>query len=99
MVREQPDAVDDSEPKPAPAPELCYLWPCNLPTWLLWLRLQSQWRRGAMGERTGLDYASVLAYLRDIAPSKTKERQAQFAGLQAMEFAALRVWDEQRAMQ
>lgn len=44
-----------------------WLWPCNVPHWLRWQQLQTQWRYAphGMGGRmpTGLDYASVSAWL------------------------------------
>ncbi len=73
----------------------CYLWPCNFPTFKLWQCLQTQWRVGGMGGRTGLEYASVCAYMRDIARIKPKHWAQLFSGLQAMERAALLVWAEQ----
>lgn len=81
----------------APPPDKCYLWPCNVATFDIWQRLQSQWRVGGMGgERTGLDYAGVAAYLRDVAQVQRRALPEVFSGLQAMEFAALEVWASQR---
>jgi hypothetical protein len=47
------------------APQEEFLWPCNVPTWLHWQEVQTQWRVGGMGGATGLDYAGVRAYLDD----------------------------------
>jgi hypothetical protein len=58
--------------------------------------LQTQWRYSGMGGATGLDYAGVLAYLREVAGVKASDRAALFASLQAMEIAALNVWAEKR---
>jgi hypothetical protein len=86
-----------AEPEAAPgAVDKLYLWPCNQQAWGLWLRLQSQWRVGGSGQRTGLDYAGALAYLHDVAHIKPKNLPGLFSGLQAMEFAALRAWAEQQ---
>lgn len=74
-----------------------YLWPCNVQAFNLWQRLQTQWRDSAMGGRTGLDYGAVAAYLRDVLCIKPKERAELFAGIQAMERAALEVWGQERA--
>lgn len=73
----------------------CYLWPCNVPAFNLWQRVQTQWRVGWRG-REGLDYAGVSAYMRDILAIKPKDRAALFKGLQAMELAALEVYDQQK---
>lgn len=71
-----------------------YLWPCNVPTWNLWSRVQTQWRVGMAGA-TGLDYAGVWAVLHN---SRLRPRQARlhFERIQSMERAALKVWDDKR---
>lgn len=76
---------------------LCYLWPCNLQAFNTWQRLQTQWREGSMVGKTGLDYGAVAAYLRDVLCIKPKARGELFAGIQAMEFAALEVWAKERS--
>ena len=89
----QLEAADDDD---APPPDdTCYLWPCNLPTFNAWQRLQTQWRCSGMGERTGLDYSAVISYLRQVLGTPRKDLADLLAGLQAMEFAALEVWAEQ----
>ncbi len=75
----------------------CYLWPCNVPTWHIWGRLQSQWRVGGMGGRTGLDYTGVHTYLREVLGIKPKALPTLFSELQAMEFASLEEWDKRLA--
>lgn len=49
------------------APPVATLWPDNLPAWAAFMSVQTQWRyvAGGMGPvmATGLDYASVSAYL------------------------------------
>lgn len=80
----------------APASDPVFLWPCNLPTFNVWQRIQTQWRTGGMGQRTGLDYGAVLGYLRDVCrirPCKTTEI---FVGIQAMEYAALEEMDKHK---
>lgn len=48
-----------------------------------------------MGGATGLDYAGVLAYLRDHTKGK-KNRRETFSCIQACEREQLAVWAEQR---
>lgn len=69
-----------------------YLWPCNAPLWLLWQDLQTQWRVGGMGTPTGLDYASVRAYLDDTEPPPDCTRAQVWAALRACERATLDAW-------
>ena len=69
--------------------ETVYLWPCNVRTWRIWNSIQTQWRSSGMGGRDGLDYASVIAYLHDVVRIKQRDFAETFAGLQAMEYAAL----------
>lgn len=93
FFRSEADEADAAAPQ---EPEgYCYLWPCNLRVWMLWNRLQTQWCTGFQG-RTGLDYASVIAYLRDVARVKRRDWDETFAGIQAMERAALDTWDDMR---
>lgn len=77
------------------SPATFYLWPCNVKTWGLWQSLQTQWRYGGMGSATGLDYAGVLAYLRQVAHIRERDLADHFAGIQAMERACLQVWADQ----
>lgn len=72
-----------------------YLWPCNVRAWRCWCALQTQWRTGPSGA-VGLDYASVLAYLRDIEALRGDERREVFQALRAAEAAALAVIAELR---
>lgn len=74
----------------------CYLWPCNVRAFGLWRRVQTQWRTGGMGGRTGLDYAGVSVYLRDVARLKGRAFAEAFSALQAMEIAALNEWAQQQ---
>lgn len=84
---------DGESAAPPPLPK-CYLWPCNLPTWRAWQRLQSQWRSGATGMPTGLDYASVNSFLRHALHLGSKSQAGMFDQLQAMEFSALKGFAE-----
>jgi len=50
-----------------------------------------------MGERTGLDYSGVEVYLRCVERiPPTKQWAEIWAGLQAMEAAALNAWAQQQ---
>jgi hypothetical protein len=78
--------------------EKCYLWPCNVRTFNIWQGVQTQWRVGGMGGRTGLDYTGVYTYMHNvlrILPTKRLWAEV-WAGLQAMETAALNEYAEQR---
>lgn len=48
-----------------------------------------------MNGRDGLDYAGVLAYLRDVARIKPKKLDAVFDCIQVMEVEALHEWARQ----
>ena len=85
------DRARQSTPEPK-----CYLWPCNVLAWKCWQALQTQWLFTPKGHPSGLNYAGVAAYLATILRLKPKERTEIFSGLQAMEFASLEVWREQR---
>lgn len=78
------------------APDLVYLWPCNLSTFNAWQRIQTQWLTGSMGQRTGLNYAGVLSYLRNASGIRPRHVAEIFAGIQAMEFAALDEMDKHK---
>lgn len=80
---------------PAASATEVYLWPCNVQAWECWCDLQTQWRTGVAGA-TGLDYAAVLAYLRDVAALRGDERAQVFHCLRAAEREVLALWAEQR---
>lgn len=90
----------DQAARPVPRLRPVYLWPCNVATWLLWLQLQTQWRITAdMGGgtiRTGLDYASAIAYLRHVAKVRPKDWVHTWAALRSMEIAAINTWADMR---
>lgn len=91
--------VVESEPAADQAPPTCWLWPENLPIWLAWLRLQTQWQRAGMdGERTGLDYAACTAWLQaqGWAHRRTRSLRHALDCLAGMERAALDVWHQRR---
>lgn len=81
----------------APPVAKCYLWPCNVPTFGLWQAIQTQWRVGGMGSRTGLDYASMAVYMREVLRIKPNRRWGRiWSELQAMEVAALNAYAEKQ---
>lgn len=64
------------------------VWPENWETFVLFTRLETQWREDSMsGKRLGLDYAGVEALLR---LHRVPKRAAVFEDLCAMERAALK---------
>lgn len=71
------------------------LWPENLPTFLLWQSVQTQWRTGGMGSATGLDYGGVQACM-DLRGIRKKDRAQMFESLQAMENATLTEWEKKK---
>lgn len=76
-----------------PADPEVYLWPCNEPVWQLWQRVQTQWHVG-LGGPTGLRYEGVGVVM-DFCGLPRKERAWAFECLQAMEHAALKVFESQ----
>ncbi len=71
-----------------------HLWPENVPTFNLWLSVQTQWVIGMNG-RTGLDYSGVEVCMR-LHQVRKKEQREIFVGLQAMEQASLDEWSKKR---
>lgn len=103
MARAQAEhgsAPDDALPRaagpsvPAAPTDQVYLWPENEEAWAHWCALQTQWRSGMAGA-TGLDYAAVVAYLREQG-LRGDERRQVFDGIRAAETATLDVWARQR---
>eukprot|EP01034_Spumella_vulgaris_P039387 gene39387-48676_t len=71
-----------------------YLWPCNVPSWDLFQRLQSQWLVGMSGA-VGLNYSGVESAMR-LMDIKKGKRAKFFADIQVMERATLAAWEERR---
>lgn len=73
------------------------VWPENWETFLMFLRVSTQWNVGGMGGFLGLRYEGVWGvldrYLRD---KTTEERIEVFEDLQIMERAALEVLNEKK---
>lgn len=82
-------------PEPPDEPLRVYLWPCNVQVYNLWCAISTQWMVG-MGGREGLNYDSVLRYLREVAHIRPRHIPETMHCLQAMERAALRAWDQRR---
>lgn len=79
--------------------EPCYLWPCNIRAFNVWMEIQTQWRTSSdMGgsTRTGLDYAGVTAWLRTQPGLRPRARKELMQCLHAMEVAALNAWSQMR---
>jgi hypothetical protein len=74
---------------------IVWLWPCNLESWAHWCEVQTQWQHGGMGGATGLNYAGVVAYLRE-SIQKRKPRAEVFECIRHAERASLNVWAQQR---
>jgi hypothetical protein len=66
-----------------------YVWPENVASFRLWNAVQTQWRVGGTGHRTGLDYASMRAKpaVRAVKPAQLREEL--LADIEAMEVAYL----------
>jgi hypothetical protein len=94
----QDDSADDDASAPAPRRQqnICYLWPCNLRTFNLWMQVQTQWRTSATGSKTGLDYAGVEAWMRSQRILRPSARAEAMRCLQAMEIASINAWAQQR---
>lgn len=90
-----PDEDDDA---PEPPQDKCYLWPCNVRMYDLWCELQTQWQCSMRG-REGLNYDSVIRYLREVAHIRPRRLPEVMECIRAMERAALEAWDEQRQEQ
>lgn len=68
-----------------------------MPLWNAWHQLQTQWRTAGMdGQRTGLDYAAVTAWLQAHGWRHGPRRSLRTAlgAIAAMERACLEVWTE-----
>ncbi|MFD0669723.1 DUF1799 domain-containing protein [Ramlibacter sp. MAHUQ-53] len=68
------------------------MWPENWPSFILFARLQTQWRIG-MGGPTGLDYSAVYPLL-DRAATDEQHWEMLFDDIQAMERSALSAMNE-----
>lgn len=71
-----------------------HLWPECVPAWRVWNAVQSQWLHSFEG-REGLSYPGVEVVMR-MHRVRRRDWSSTFVLLQAMERAALEVWDEER---
>lgn len=78
--------------EPCPKPKVL---PCNVPVIEAYVQCGTQWRHGGLGQRTGMDYASVLGVLGSVHPTAPKRVRHLFAGVRVIEAALLRVQREQ----
>jgi Phage related hypothetical protein (DUF1799) len=78
----------------APIAQVHHIWPDCVQVWRIWLRCQTLWRIGIAG-REGLDYAGLCTFLREVERVKPRRFAETFACLQAMERAALEVWNSE----
>jgi hypothetical protein len=87
--------IEDESEEEAPD-DKCYLWPCNVATYGIWIDLQTQWTGGFHG-REGLNYAGVISYLKEVVQVKRKDMPQVVQCIRAMERAALKAWAEKRS--
>lgn len=87
------EADDDEEA--AKPPPVCYLWPSNVRMYDLWGELQTQWVVSMHG-REGLNYDSVIRYLREVAHIRPRRLPEVVGCIRILERTALDVWNEQR---
>lgn len=77
-----------------------HLWPENVPTWLMWQQVQTQWRPGFAGP-TGLDYMAIdAAHLQPGQCRRLRRTRGRLLGeLQVMERSALAAWEKRRELE
>ncbi len=73
--------ADDTQAQPL------RIWPENLGVWSCWLRLQTQWRFGPMGQLIGLRYEALDLVVRRLGGNA--DGDTLFGQLIEMEHAAL----------
>lgn len=76
-----------------------FLLPDCLDSWVLWNRLQTQWRTaGVDGDRTGLDYAGVRAFMlaHGYGSGKRRSERRALGDIQVMEGEVMTVWAQQK---
>ena len=76
------------EQMPEEQPATCWLWPENLPVFLLWQQVQTQWVVAGMGGLIGLNYSSIALVMNMNGLSKRQQRD-YFPLIQAMESAVI----------
>jgi hypothetical protein len=76
-----------------------FLLPDGVDSWVLWTRLQTQWRTaGVDGARSGLDYAGVRAFMlaHGYGSGKRRSERRALGDIQVMEATAMNVWAAQQ---
>lgn len=72
------------------------VWEDCWPTVVVFMDLQTQWRRGGMeGRRYALDYRAIPTVLGFHPEIQADQHPEIFLGLRIMEDEALRTWNEQ----
>jgi hypothetical protein len=92
--------VQPAQPHAAQQPPTFWLWPDSLPLWQAWHQVQTQWRSAGMeGQRTGLCYAGVTAWLQGHGWHHGPRRSLRHAldCIAAMEGQCLEVWAAEAA--
>lgn len=75
--------------EPIEVEQVFALWPDCVEVFNLWNQVQTQWQGGMNGD-TGLNYGSVIAYMKDVLLIPAKKRKELFDGLRTMECATLK---------
>lgn len=96
---EQEEIIDDAfaafglvpEEKVKAVPDIFFLWPENIDTFKVWLKLRTQWNFDFSGRRVGLNYASVEQVLRweKVVGKKKAEMIDAFQAMEVAELNAL----------
>jgi hypothetical protein len=82
----------------SPEEEDFCVWPENWETFIMFIRLGTQWNVAGMGGISGLNYPGVWTLLdRYLHKNTIEERLEMFEDLQAMERAALKVLNKKAA--
>lgn len=74
--------------------EPLYLWPENVPSWDLFLAVETQWVLD-QGQPVGLNYLGVEVVMRKRRIKRADECKF-FADIQVMERASLKAWRERK---
>jgi len=75
------------------------LFPDCVDSWVLWTRVQTQWRTaGVDGNRIGLDYAGVRSFMlaHGYGSGKRRSERRALGDIQVMEATAMNVWASQQ---
>lgn len=70
------------------------IYPENWRAVQAFIDLQTQWRSGGMGGRSGLIYSEVYGYMNEMGITRRRKRKDLMWALQVMESEALNVWSQ-----